>query len=116
MRPFSKTFGALALAASLGGCAEYIDRRDTISEVGGNAVKGNQVVQMVDPWPRESANKDIAFNGAKLETAMERYRTNQVYQPRGTTTSGTYSQSQGQQPSNTTPLGPTVTQSAAPVK
>jgi len=118
MRPFSKAFGALALAASLSGCAEYLDRRDTLSETSGNAVRGNAVVQMVDPWPRESANKNIAFNGAKMESAIERYRTNKVYQPRSMSTSGTYNTQQdpGQQQNNTTPLGPTVMQSAAPVK
>ena len=116
MRPFSKAVGALALAVTLGGCAEYLDRRDTISEQGGNAVMGNQVVQMVDPWPRASENRNIAFNGQKMESAVERYRTNTVYQPKGNSTSGTYGQSQqGQQPNNTTPLGPTVNQSA-PVK
>ncbi len=116
MRRFSKTIGALALAASLGGCAEYLDRRDTISEQGGNAVMSNQVVQMVDPWPRVSSNRDIAFNGQKMESAIERYRTNTVYQPKGTGTSGAYNQQQQQQqPNNTTPLGPTVNQSA-PIK
>jgi hypothetical protein len=118
MRPFSKAFGALALATSLCSCAEYIDRRDTISELGGNAVRGNAVVQMVDPWPKESANKNIAFNGAKMETAVERYRTNRVYQPRSMNTSATYNAQQdpAQQQNNTTPLGPTVMQSAAPTK
>ena len=104
----------LALTA-LGGCSEYLDRRDTISLHGGDAVATDKMSQMVDPWPAESANKNIGFNGERMETAMERYRTNRTYAPQGTGTSTTYSQ-QSSGPSNTTPVGPTVTQPAAPVK
>jgi hypothetical protein len=117
MRPFSKAARALALGAmlaALSGCSEYTDRRDTISIHAGDAVASNKVTQMVDPWPPASAQKNIGFSGERLETAMERYRTNRVYQPVGTGTSATYQQPT--QPNNTTPVGPTVTQPAAPVK
>jgi len=118
MRPSSKTLRTLALAAllvALAGCSEYLDRRDTITLNGGNAVAANQVSQMVDPWPRDSANRNIAYNGAKLETAVERYRTNQVIPPQGIGTSASYAPSANSQ-SNAAPIGPTVVQSAAPVK
>ncbi len=118
MRPSSNAMRTLALAAvlaTLAGCAEYFDRRDTIAPSGGNAVATDQVTQMVDPWPRASANRNIAFDGNKMESAFERYRTNQVIPPKGTGTSATYQQApQGQ--NNVTPVGPTVTQPAAPVK
>ncbi len=81
MRPFSKAMRTVALAALLavlGGCSEYLDRRDTIALSGGNAVATNVVTQMVDPWPRASANRNIAFNGPRMESAFERYRTNRV--------------------------------------
>jgi hypothetical protein len=118
MHPFSKPVRALALGAvliALSGCSEYFDRRDTISIHAGDAVASNKVTQMVDPWPPASAQKDIGFNGERMETAMQRYRTNRVYQPIGTGTSTTYQQ-QSAQPNNGTPVGPTVTQPAAPVK
>ena len=70
MRPSSNVLRALALAAlvaALAGCSEYLDRRDTISLGGGDAVATNRVAQMVDPWPRASANRNIAFNGEKME-------------------------------------------------
>ena len=70
---------------------------------------------MVDPWPPASANRDIAYDGDKMETAVDRYRTGRVIQPRGTGTSGSYDPPP-QQPQNTSPVGPTVTQPAAPVK
>jgi hypothetical protein len=81
-------------------------------------VATDKVTQMVDPWPRESANRNIAFNGNKMESAFERYRTNKVIPPRGTGTSGTYQQDPGaaSAQNNTAPVGPTVTQSSAPVK
>lgn len=117
MRPFSKSGRALALGlvlAALGGCSEYLDRRDTISLHGGDAVATNKVTQMVDPWPVESAQKNIGFNGERMETAMERYRTNRTYAPSGTGTSAAYSAAPAA--AAATPLGPTVTQPAAPVK
>ena len=109
---------ALALAAlltALAGCSEYLDRRDTISLDGGNSVATNEVSQMVDPWPRDSANRNIAFNGDKMETAVERYRTNRVIPPQGIGTSASYQQGSTNQ-NNQSPVGPTVTQSAASVK
>ena len=118
MRPSSNIPRALALAAlmtALAGCSEYLDHRDTISLNGGNSVASNKVSQMVDPWPRDSANKNIAFSGAKMESAVERYRTNRVIQPQGMSTSGNYQQGSTNQ-NNQSPVGPTVTQSAASVK
>jgi hypothetical protein len=118
MRRFSKSMRALALGltlVTLSGCSEYLDRRDTIALQGGDAVATDKVTQMVDPWPRVSADKNIGFSGERMETAMERYRTNRTYAPNGSGTSGTY-QPLAPAPANTTPLGPTVTQPAAPVK
>ena len=110
-----RTFALAALLAALGGCSEYLDRRETISLGGGNSVATNKVSQMVDPWPRDSADRNIAFNGAKMEAAVERYRANRVIPPQGIGTSNNYQQ-QSSNPNNTTPVGPTVTQAAAPVK
>jgi hypothetical protein len=71
----------------LAGCSDiYFDRRESISLSAGDAVKADQVTQMVDPWPAHSANRDIAFNGEKMQSAVERYRTNKVIPPRNATT------------------------------
>jgi len=104
-----------ALLAALAGCSEYLDHRDTISLGGGDSVATNKVTQMVDPWPRDSANRNIAYNGPKMETAVERYRTNRVIPPQGIGTSASYQPSSNNQ-SNAGPVGPTAVQSAAPVK
>jgi len=119
MQPSSNAVRRVALAAvlvTLGGCSEYLDRRDTISLSGGNAVEANQVTQMVDPWPRVSAQRNIAFDGNRMESAVTRYRTNTVYPPSAAGTSSTYQPAPGSAQNNTTPVGPTVTQPAAPVK
>lgn len=118
MRPSSNAKRCLALGAGLAllaGCSEYLDRRETISPSAGNAVAANQITQMVDPWPRDSADKNIAFNGDRMEAAFTRYRTGKVIQPRGMDTSASYVQPPPTPaaPNNTTPVGPTVT---APVK
>ena len=111
-----RTLALAAVLTVLGGCSEYLDRRDTIALSGGNAVQTNKVTQMVDPWPRASAQKNIAFNGNRMESAVTRYRTNTVYPPSGTGTSASYQPAPAPAPNNTTPVGPTVTQPAAPVK
>ena len=93
MRPSSNMLRAACArraVAALAGCSEYLDRRETISLNGGNAVATNEVTQMVDPWPRDSANNNIAFNGEKMESAIERYRTNRVIPPQGIGTSANY--------------------------
>jgi len=121
MQSFSNAMRTVALAGLLvavGGCSEYFDRRDPIAASGGNAVATNVVTHMVDPWPRDSANRNIAFNGAKLETAMERYRQNKVIAPRGVGTSNAYQDPGtgaavgGGGQNNAAPVGPSVTQSA----
>lgn len=116
MRPLSNAMRLTAsaiLMAALGGCSEYLDRRDTVAVSSGNAVAADKVTHMVDPWPAASGNRNIAYNGAVMQSAFQRYRTGQVIAPNGTGTSGTYQQAQ---PNNQTPLGPTVNQPAAPVK
>jgi hypothetical protein len=89
----------LIVAATLGGCyainPEYTDRRDSIALSAGDAVATNKLTQMVDPWPRASANRNIAFNGEKMQSAVERYRTNKVTNPVSAMTSSTdYKQQQ----------------------
>jgi hypothetical protein len=81
--------GVIVLAATaLAGCSDlYFDRRESISLSAGDDVYSNQVTQMVDPWPANSANRNISYNGDKMQSAVERYRTNKVIPPSGTTTS-----------------------------
>ena len=111
MRPSTDLMRGVLLTlvlVSLAGCSEYLVRRDSISPYGGNTIEGDKLVQMVDPWPRASANRDIAYNGIDMENAMERYKTGRVIPPKGTGTSASYAPASPQ--NNATPLGPTVNQ------
>jgi hypothetical protein len=81
-RPIAAAMAALALGATLSGCSEaYLDRRDSVALSAGDAVAANEVAQMIDPWPRQSGNTNIATNGQRMQSAIERYRTNVVTQP-----------------------------------
>jgi len=89
-RPARALLAVLVLAGAVSACAEadlYFDRRDTISFHAGDAVASNIITQTVDPWPRVAANRDIAFDGERMQAAAERYRTGKVYEPRGLGTS-----------------------------
>jgi len=75
-------FAALAFGVWLGGCSDlYWDRRETIALSAGDAVAANEVSQVVNPWPPVSGDRNIAFNGQKMQSAVQRYRTNQVIPP-----------------------------------
>jgi hypothetical protein len=77
------------LATMLAGCSDlYYDRRDTVSFGANDAVATAVATQTLDPWPRASADRRIAANGVVVQSAVERYRTCQVIQPRGTSSSG----------------------------
>ena len=70
---------ALAATTLLGACTDmYLDRRDTVSFGAGDAVAANRVTHMVDPWPAYAGNRNIAFDGERMQGAAERYRTNTV--------------------------------------
>src|SRR5262249_55442602 len=92
---------AVLIGAALAGCSEhlpgnaYLDRRETISALAGDALASNRATQMIDPWSPASARRDIAYSGEKMQTASERYRTGRVIPPvNATTSSVSYSQAQ----------------------
>ena len=93
-----RLLAAVTLAAMLAGCSDmYWDRREAISLASGDAVAGNKVVHMVDPWPPMSTQKNIAFDGTRAQAAAERYRLNRVTPPVNvTTSSANYQQAQQQ--------------------
>ena len=118
MQRFSNVMraGAIALAGVLlAGCMQdYLVRRETVSQNGGDAIAANRATQMVDPWSRASADKNIAFNGEKMQSAVERYRTNKVIPPKGTATTSNFA-SESSDPA-AAPAAATPAAAAAPVK
>jgi hypothetical protein len=86
---------ALAASCALSGCSDiYFDRRETIVPSAGNAKAVNQITMMVDPWPPYSADRNIAFNGERMQGAVERYRTRNTIRPMNPLTSDSGSQPQ----------------------
>jgi hypothetical protein len=87
------TVAAATLAGMLAGCSDiYYDRRDTVALTAGDSIAGNAVAQTVNPWPPYSGNTNIAFNGQRMQSAVERYRTGRVIQPVKPTTSDVQNQ------------------------
>lgn len=86
-----------ALGFALAGCSDiYYDRRETVALNSGDAMATNRVTHTIDPWSRASSQREIAFNGEKMQTAVERYRTGRVIPPINATTSS-FSATQSQQ-------------------
>ena len=72
----------VGLGALVGGCSDiYYDRRETVALGADDAVASNMVAQMVDPWPRYVGDKNIAFNGERMQAGVERYRKHEVIRP-----------------------------------
>jgi hypothetical protein len=102
---------AVIFGALLAGCSDlYYDRRETIALSAGDAIAANEVEQMADPWPPHSGNTNIPGNGQKMQSAVERYRTNKVTPPVDPTTLEIMSQSQAASaaPTATTSSGGTT--------
>jgi hypothetical protein len=79
---------ALIAATALAGCSDlYFDRRESIQLSAADDLYSNQVTHMIDPWPAQSANRNIGYDGQKMQTAVERYRINKVTPPVNPTTS-----------------------------
>jgi hypothetical protein len=65
----------LSVAASLGGCADYIKHRDTITLHAGDAQAWNRVVHATDPWPPYVMDNQIPGDGQRTAVVMQRYST-----------------------------------------
>jgi hypothetical protein len=73
---------AVLLASLLAGCSDlYFDRRDTIALSAGDAIAANAAEQTINPWPRNSGNNHLTFNGQRMQHAVECYRYNKVAPP-----------------------------------
>jgi hypothetical protein len=108
----------IACGALLGACSDiYYDRRETVALGANDFNASNIAVQSVDPWPRYVGNKNIAFNGERMQAGVERYRKHEVIRPISPTTTLT---SQAPPPITTEaialPQGTATAAPAVPVK
>ncbi|MFN3889776.1 MAG: hypothetical protein ACK4MV_05200 [Beijerinckiaceae bacterium] len=53
------------LMLPLGGCSEYLARRDSIAATNGDGVRQNVATHVIDPWPRQSHNRTITLSGER---------------------------------------------------
>jgi len=54
---------------------QYFLRSDSITPDAGDAQAVNTAIQVIDPWPRRSANRRIPANGARMTGAIQQYRS-----------------------------------------
>ena len=93
-----RVVAASLVAATLAGCSDiYYDRRETIAYGADDAVASNKAIHIIDPWPRHSANRNLVFNGERMQAAVECYRKGRVITPSSAMTSSTYTKSSGDQ-------------------
>jgi hypothetical protein len=98
-----------AIAGCLGGCEAgiYLDRKDTVLLSDGSAAHANMMQHVIDPWPAHARNRDIAFNGPRMQAAVERYCQDKIKNPPSTSTTAILGSSGGALVSvNTGPTGP----------
>jgi hypothetical protein len=105
-----------SLGTLLGGCSDlYFDRRETVALGADEHIATNRVAQMIDPWPPYVGKREIAYDGQKMQTAVERYRTGRVLPPVNVTTSSTaYQAAEQSAAASVTPSGSAT--AAAPVR
>lgn len=61
------------MAFLLGGCADYMNHRDSITLGAGNANEANLGIHTIKPFPPEADNTDIKVDGDKVNQAHRRY-------------------------------------------
>lgn len=81
LRPAQVALTVVLTAAALGGCDDYLDRRDTLTLGVGDAVEVNKATQTINRWP-ETARRDRWYSdGERAQIAVERYRTRSLRSP-----------------------------------
>jgi ABC-type uncharacterized transport system auxiliary subunit len=55
----SKLLLAMACLAQLAGCADYLNRRDSITLGAGNASEANTAIQTIYPFPNNASDTNI---------------------------------------------------------
>lgn len=68
-------FLALASTLLLAGCADYLNRYDSVTLAAGDAPKHNIMLQTVDPFNPASANTTITSDGVRAAAVIKKYQT-----------------------------------------
>lgn len=78
-----KRMSVLACALALGGCADYLGRKDAVTARAGDASAFNTAVHAVEPFPAAAERTSITSDGVRAATALERFRTPPVVEDEG---------------------------------
>jgi hypothetical protein len=57
---------ALAAALFLGGCADYMNNRDSVTLGAGDAMEANIGIHTIDPFPPQAKNTRIRVDGEQV--------------------------------------------------
>ena len=71
----------LIATIGLGGCADYLERRDTITFSAGEAQAWNKTVHVADPWPLHASNTRIDGDGQRVGRVIQSYSTGAAASP-----------------------------------
>lgn len=63
----------LAVAGLLSGCADYLNRYDTVTLAAGDTQKHNMLLQTADPFNPAARDNRIPTSGARTDAVMKRY-------------------------------------------
>ena len=63
----------LSAGLALGGCADYLANRDSVTLGVGNAMEANVGIHTADPFPREAWRTDIDGDGRAVYRAQRLY-------------------------------------------
>jgi hypothetical protein len=69
---------AVALSFTLGGCTDYLSRRDTLTLGTGDSVQANMSIHVIDPSPPGSNKIVRDIDGERVQHGIERYRNPQA--------------------------------------
>ena len=64
----------LASASVLGGCADYLNRFDTVTLAAGDAQKHNRLLQTVDSFNPDAEDTTLDTDGNVVVTAVRKYK------------------------------------------
>ncbi len=66
---------SLACGVILTGCAENLQRTDTINSFAGDSVARNIAIQTINPTPYRADDRHLHFNGNRMNDTMKTYET-----------------------------------------
>ena len=71
----------LACGLILSGCAEHLERKDTVNSFAGDSVARNKAVHIINPTPWRANRRHIHHNGNRFYSTMDIYENPEKAKP-----------------------------------